>query len=44
MQKWFPGGTVIYSATYGHFTTLAPSKMIKNGHFRRLKLIAFLYN
>ena len=28
---------------YGHFAILAPLKMIKDGHFRRLKLIPFLY-
>ena len=42
LYKWFPGRTLTYSAAYGYFPILTPLKMIKNGHFRRLKLIAFL--
>ena len=40
MHKWFPGRTLIYSATCGHFAVLTPWKMIKNGHFHRLKLVS----
>ena len=43
MQKVSWWNIYLLSHVYGYFAILTPLKLIKNGHFRRLKLISFLY-